>query len=316
VPAIYEGCWVVLKHFAVPSDTIKTGVMADGDLYDERADELNMLEYGYPEEMIRHDNPYAATLELLVVPSQPLSITFEPDQDVERLRYLPPLRLEIELPATYPAGTPPTIGLSTSPSWLPEATQATLKDEVQSLWEEEGGMIMVGIYVTSLQEKAENAFGLEELTLPSSMRKELVDLNQRMKKKLFDKETFDCGVCLEPKKGSACYRMARCPHVFCVSCLQDYYNSCITEGEVNNVKCMSTDCGKTGSKGKKKERLLSPKELLAIPIARDQVERYAKLKRKKKIESDPSIIFCPRTWCQGAMRTDKYPKITDVSQVR
>jgi E3 ubiquitin-protein ligase RNF14 len=191
-----------------------------------------------------------------------------------------------------------------------------LKDEVQSLWEEEGGMIMVGIYVTSLQEKAENAFGLEELTLPSSMRKELVDLNQRMKKKLFDKETFDCGVCLEPKKGSACYRMARCPHVFCVSCLQDYYNSCITEGEVNNVKCMSTDCGKTGSKGKKKERLLSPKELLAIPIARDQVERYAKLKRKKKIESDPSIIFCPRTWCQGAMRTDKYPKITDVSQVR
>jgi E3 ubiquitin-protein ligase RNF14 len=79
---------------------------------------------------------------------------------------------------------------------------------------------------------------------------------------------------------------------------------------------MSTDCGKAGgSKGKKKERLLSPKELLQIPIARDQVERYAKIKRKKKIESDPSIIFCPRTWCQGAMRTYKYPKITDVSQM-
>ena len=75
---------------------------------------------------------------------------------------------------------------------------------------------------------------------------------------------------------------------------------------------MSTECG---SSGKKKDRLLSPKELLQIPIARDQVERYAKIKRKKKIESDPSIVFCPRTWCQGAMRTTKYPKITDVTQM-
>jgi E3 ubiquitin-protein ligase RNF14 len=106
--------------------------------------------------------------------------------------------------------------------------------------------------------------------------------------------------------------MARCSHVFCINCLQDYYNNCIKEGDVNNVKCMSTECG--GS-GKKKDRLLSPKELLSIPIARDQVERYAKIKRKKKIESDPNIVFCPRTWCQGAMRTDKYPKITDVTQM-
>jgi E3 ubiquitin-protein ligase RNF14 len=60
---------------------------------------------------------------------------------------------------------------------------------------------------------------------------------------------------------------------------------------------------------------LSPKELLQIPLARETVERYAKIKRKKKIESDPTIIYCPRSWCQGAMRTNKYPKITDVTQM-
>jgi E3 ubiquitin-protein ligase RNF14 len=291
--------------------------MADLDLCDERAEELNMLEYGYPEEMTRHvNNPYAATLELLVKRTPPLPITFAPEHAVERLDYLPHLRLDIELPAAYPAEIPPTVRLSTSPPWLPEDILATLKDEVQSLWEEEGGMMMLGTYVMSLQERAETAFGLQELMLSSSMRQEMVDHHRRMKKQLFDKKKFDCGVCLEPKKGSACYRMARCAHVFCISCLQDYYNSCITEGQVNNVKCMSTDCGNTGSKGKKKERLLSPKELLQIPISLEQVERYAKIKRKKKIESDPSIVFCPRTWCQGAMRTDKYPILADVSQVR
>ncbi|CAN9347933.1 unnamed protein product [Alternaria alternata] len=279
---------------------------------DERAEELSTLQSIYPELVISDSDPYSATLELLVAPTKPLPITFEPQQDVERLPYLPPLRLEIILPAEYPEQTPPVVRLSTSPSWLGEDLQATLTAEAKILWDEYGGGSILFAYITSLQEQAENAFGLEGLTLPSSMRKELVDYSRRMKKELFDKDTFDCEVCLEPKKGSACYRMARCSHVFCINCLQDYYNNCIKEGDVNNVKCMSTECG---SSGKKKDRLLSPKELLQIPIARDQVERYAKIKRKKKIESDPSIVFCPRTWCQGAMRTTKYPKITDVTQM-
>jgi len=150
--------------------------------------------------------------------------------------------------------------------------------------------------------------------LPVSLRDELIEYNAQMKKELFDKQTFDCGVCLEPKKGSACYRMQRCSHVFCIACLQDYYSSCIAEGHVHNVKCMSTDCGKTGT-DKNKDRLLSPKELLAIPLSYDQVSRYVTIKRKKKIESDPTMTFCPRPWCQGPMRTDKYPKITNLAEM-
>jgi E3 ubiquitin-protein ligase RNF14 len=286
--------------------------MTDSNLEDERAEELSTLQSIYPELVINESDPYSATLELLVAPSKPLPITFEPQQDVERLPYLPPLCLEIILPAGYPENLPPVVRLSTSPSWLRDDLQATLTTEAKTLWDEYGGGSILFAYISSLQEQAESAFGLEELTLPSSMRKDLVDYSRRTKKELFDKDTFDCEVCLEPKKGSACYRMARCSHVFCVNCLQDYYHNCIKEGDVNNVKCMSTECG---SSGKKKDRLLSPKELLQIPIARDQVERYAKIKRKKKIESDPNIVFCPRTWCQGAMRTDKYPKITDVTQM-
>jgi E3 ubiquitin-protein ligase RNF14 len=282
---------------------------------DERAEELETLQSIYPELVLDPDNPYVARLELLVAPTKPLPTTFEPEQDVQRIAYLPPLRLEIILPPEYPTDAPPTIKTSTSPSWLPEDVQTRLKEEAKSVWEEYGGGSILFSYISSLQEQAENSFSLEELTLPSALRTEIMDYSKRMKKELFDKETFDCEVCLEPKKGSVCYRMERCSHVFCIGCLQDYYNSCIKEGDVNNVKCMSTDCGKVGSNGKKKERLLSPKELLQIPISRDQVERYAKIKRKKKIESDPSIIYCPRSWCQGAMRTAKYPKITDVTQM-
>lgn len=278
---------------------------------DERTEELDTLQSIYPELVVDTSNRYKATLDLLVAPTKPLPVTFAPEETIERLGYLPSLHIELDLPHNYPNEAPPHVKITTTPQWLPESSAQKLADEAKSLWDEYGGGMVLFTYVSSLQEQAETCFGVEELTLPTSMRRELLDYSKQMKRELFDKETFDCEVCLEPKKGSACYRMERCSHVFCVACLQDYYNNCITEGAVNNVKCMSTDCG--GSK--KKERLVSPKELLQIPISREQVERYVNIKRKKKMESDPNIMFCPRQWCQGAMRSSKYPKVTDVTQM-
>lgn len=287
--------------------------MAEVD--DERTEELGTLQSIYPELVLDPSNPHIAVLDLLVAPSKPLPVTFKPGHEVIRLEYLPSLRLNISLPVGYPACAPPTVTPTTSPSWLPEDILERIVEESNSIWEEYGGATILFSYISSLQEQADNAFGLEELTLPESLRKALMEYNTQMKKEIFDKETFDCGVCLEPKKGLVCYRMQRCSHVFCIACLQDYYNSCIAEGHVHNVKCMSTDCGKAGPNDTKKDRLLSPKELLAIPLSYDQVSRYARIKRKKKIESDPSMIFCPRSWCQGPMRTEKYPKITNIAEL-
>ncbi|KAF2688478.1 RWD-domain-containing protein [Lentithecium fluviatile CBS 122367] len=281
---------------------------------DERAEELNTLQSIYPELAIEHTNPFTAHIDLLVAPTIPLPGIFEPEHVVSRLAYLPAIHLDIALPAEYPANAPPLVNVSTTPSWLPSATADSLAKEAHSLWEEYGGAQMLFAYISYLQEAAETAFGLSEITLPSGLQAELESYSKRMKRELFDKETFDCGVCLEPKKGTVCYRMERCNHVFCVACLQDYYNNCIQEGDVNNVKCMSTECGETRG-SKKNARLISPKELLQIPLALETVERYAKIKRKKKIEADPHIIYCPRSWCQGAMRTDKYPKITNVREM-
>jgi E3 ubiquitin-protein ligase RNF14 len=289
--------------------------MASLDPDDERAEELATLQSIYPELVIEPSNPFAAHIELLVAPTTPLRITFEPENVVSRLAYLPSVRLHITLPLEYPATAPPIIKVSTSPSWLPNATADSLAKQAHSLWEEYGGGQVLFTYISYLQEAAEGAFGLAELTLPSVLQADLDAYSKRMKRELFDKETFDCQVCLEPKKGSVCYRMERCNHVFCVACLQDYYNNCIQEGDVNNVKCMSTECGEPAGSNKKKQRLISPKELLQIPLVLETVERYAKIKRKKKIEADPTIIYCPRSWCQGAMRTEKYPKITNVREI-
>lgn len=47
------------------------------------------------------------------------------------------------------------------------------------------------------------------------------------------------------------------------------------------------------------DRTLEPSELLQIPLEQETVQRYIKLKRKKRLESDRSTVYCPRQWCQG-----------------
>jgi E3 ubiquitin-protein ligase RNF14 len=296
--------------------------MADDASEDEREEELNTLESIYPELSRDSSNPFSARLDLIVAPITPLAVIFEPEQTVYHLPHLPPLCIEVVLPEGYPKQHPPTFKLTTTPPWIPDPVLERLEQDGKLLWEEYGDMPMLFAYISQLQETAEMAFGLADqgapMKLPSPLKTAILDLSNQIKRETFEKETFDCGVCLEPKKGAVCYRLERCGHVFCQGCLQDFYNNCIKEGDVDNVKCLDPSCGKTGNTAidrRKKPRILSPKELLQVPLTLEMVKRFAELKRKKKIEADKTIAFCPRSWCQGAMRTDKYPKITDVSQI-
>lgn len=51
--------------------------------------------------------------------------------------------------------------------------------------------------------------------------------------------------------------------------------------------------------------MLEPSELLGIQLEQETVQRYIKLKRKKRLESDKRTVYCPRQWCQGPARTSK-----------
>lgn len=53
---------------------------------------------------------------------------------------------------------------------------------------------------------------------------------------------------------------------------------------------------------RKEDRTLEPSELLQIPLEQEMVQRYIKLKRKKRLESDRTTVYCPRQWCQGPAR--------------
>ncbi|KKK24150.1 hypothetical protein P175DRAFT_0495157 [Aspergillus ochraceoroseus IBT 24754] len=252
--------------------------------------------------------------------------TVDPEKDVHVLSHLPPLCLEIELPKGYPSEKPPIFKLSTNPQWLPLWIISRLLDDAKRLWEEFGRAPVVFSYIDHLQQMADTAFGIDaipgsEVRLPRELKIALLDFNNKAEREKFEQETFECGICLEPKKGVHCHRLLLCSHVFCVPCLQDFYNTCITEGDVENVKCLAPGCGKENpptasasgpvKKLRKHDRTLNPSELLQIPLEQETVQRYVFLKRKKKLEADKTTVYCPRQWCQGAARSKKHPKPLD-----
>lgn len=109
--------------------------------------------------------------------------------------------------------------------------------------------------------------------------------------------------------------MLDCGHVFCVQCLQDFYNNAIKEGDLATVRCLEPSCAKereatskSGTKRTKAKKFISPSELLQIPLDPEVVKRYVRLKYKTELESDKNTIYCPRTWCQGAARSRKHKK--------
>lgn len=253
-------------------------------------------------------------------------------QDVHYVSHLPPLTLQIQLPQGYPNEKPPVFILRTKPSWLPESILQTLREAGNTLWEEMGRDQVVYTYIDYLQQAAEGGFNLisnngGSLRVPRDMKIALLDFSIKATRATFERGTFDCGVCLEPKKGSVCHRLLLCRHVFCVACLQDFYNNCIIEGDITNVKCLAPNCGKDSDsplavqepqrrkRRRKEDRTLDPSELLQIPLEQETVQRYVKLKRKKMLESDRTTVYCPRQWCQGAARSKKYPKTGDFSQM-
>jgi E3 ubiquitin-protein ligase RNF14 len=176
---------------------------------------------------------------------------------------------------------------------------------------------MLYTFIDNIFEQAQEFFGYTSgLDVDTSLRLGLLEFQAQIIKADFDSSRFFCQVCLENKQGSDCYKLARCGHVFCKDCLIDGYTHAIKEGNVQGVGCMGAGCHIVTNHGQKVTPTLPPAELLEIPLGKDIVQRYAEMQRKKKIDADKSMVYCPRTWCAAPARSKKYPPLKDISQLK
>lgn len=193
--------------------------MAD-DLDNPRDVELSSLSAIYPEiQQLRPDDPYTIILDVPVNPSKAVTVFFpaaaddaqsraangapeaaETAVDSHELAHLPSVRLQITLGPQYPAEQPPQVTISTNPPWLPSDTVKQLEDDAPRLWEEMGRDIIGFTYIDHVQQAADDVFGLVDdkgsLEVDPTHKIAILDYDIRARRAAFEKETFDCGVCL------------------------------------------------------------------------------------------------------------------------
>lgn len=184
--------------------------------------------------------PFSATISIQVEPVEPLSIRFpsadgappvgpfalsqstadgisqleiredgvQPSkkEDATKLSHLPAMNLKMFLPEGYPAEKPPVFHLTSQYSWVPETKLEELREAGHALWEELGRDQVVFSYIEYLREAAERGFDMAQaddqvLEISPGLKVSLLDFDLKAKRAKFERETFECGICLGRQSG-------------------------------------------------------------------------------------------------------------------
>ncbi|EIM92759.1 RWD-domain-containing protein [Stereum hirsutum FP-91666 SS1] len=215
------------------------------------------------------------------------------------LSSLPPVLLQFILPETYPMSSPPSImSLHATNSWLARANQ--LQKMLEEMWQPGEGVLYTWVewlrnadFLGTLDLLSEDETGREVVRLshpaPHVLATHLINNDVRSKSSQFAQTSYTCSICISSLKGARCLQLD-CGHVFCRSCLDDFWSMCITEGDVGRVGCPSPDCVK-------ESREVGEEELRRA-VTEDKIVRWKWLRRKRSLERDPSVIHCPMSVCQ------------------
>lgn len=102
--------------------------------------------------------------------------------------------------------------------------------------------------------------------------------------KQFAQNSYSCSICLTWLKGSKCLQL-QCKHIFCRSCLEDFWKMCIQEGDVGRVACPDPECIKKGTEAGEEE--------VARVVTQDELTRWKWLREKRAYERGRSKL-CDR----------------------
>lgn len=91
----------------------------------------------------------------------------------------------------------------------------------------------------------------------------------------FSQNSYECEVCMSSIKGARCI-MLSCSHVFCRSCLEDFWGLCIREGDVGRVGCPDPGCVK--------EHREATEEEVRRVVTEEEVLRWKWLRMKRALE--------------------------------
>lgn len=122
---------------------------------------------------------------------------------------------------------------------------------------------------------------------------QLLDFDETQRQKVFDAKAFCCGICFCEKLGSGCLCFKECQHVYCKTCMSEYFQIQIRDGNVQCLNCPETECNSLATPSQVK--LLVGEELFA---------RYDRLLLQSSLDLMADVVYCPRQSCTTAVMVE------------
>ncbi|XP_077403130.1 E3 ubiquitin-protein ligase RNF14 [Vanacampus margaritifer] len=121
----------------------------------------------------------------------------------------------------------------------------------------------------------------------------LLDFDQAQRQRVFDATPFCCAICLTEKRGATCLCFKECQHVYCKSCMTEYFQIQIRDGNVQCLNCPEPKCSSVATPMQVKQ--LVDEELFA---------RYDRLLLQSSLDLMADVVYCPRHACGTAVMVE------------
>ena len=226
-----------------------------------------------------------STLDQLELSTSPLTITIYLENTRhtllhEKLPFLPPLKLTISLPPSYPSHSPPQIEVNSTFNFMKEQIISHLLER----WSEDE-LVLYDWYdylKSEFFDEIESIdFQPEEGEKEQDFKKKMKEQTNQTLKFFLETQEKLCSICYEEKRGMVI--LQSCSHYFCKDCLVEHLNISINSKDIDNISCPQCRAS------------LYESELKSL-LKESELEKYYKFTLDSALEKMQDVEWCPN--CQ------------------
>ncbi|XP_076755477.1 E3 ubiquitin-protein ligase RNF14-like [Xylocopa sonorina] len=239
------------------------------------------------------------------------------------IKYVPPIRVYVQLPADYPIEKPPNFYIISS--WLSPWQLSFICQKLDEIWLMNKGQEILFIWFEFLKHdlfdflKIKHTLDISLMHLAyynlidyfkliwivksddraisnafSSPIKFLINYDKYQQKIMFQYNCYLCIICLSKYYGKDCIKLKNCNHVYCKKCIQEYITIKINENNVNDITCPDLSCNYNITFNEVKE------------LCPELFTKYENLLLRFTLNSMKDLVFCPRNSCQCPLVINNY----------
>ncbi|CAF1174523.1 unnamed protein product [Adineta steineri] len=265
---------------------------------EKQSDEIFALQSIFDKKFrLVNNDQYEISIEFNL--NTPIAIQFNNQTAI--IQYLPPLTLIIHYHDEYPSNYPPSFILSCF--YFSKINLQKLCQKLDNYPFHQGEVCVYDwielikleinndfIFHTKYQEQENDPRALNGYTNENVEKifQYLINYNHERENEQFQNQLQTCLICTDIIRGLDCIRLHRCRHFYCRSCLNNYIQINLNNGQFGEkIHCPQNECMKS----------LLPTDIKQIlGNNNDLYERYERLTLQHSLELMNDILWCPR--CQ------------------